>query len=112
MGLPVTVDLDGYHGDSWTQTFRLWTGDAPADLTGMTAASWAILLGDDPSLAESYVQLEVAVDVARSEVTITFPPTLALGRYRYDLELTKPDATVTTWVRGQIEMAGDVTHAV
>ena len=39
IGLPVLVNLNAYHGDSWSQTFRFLEGSIPQYLTGATVAA-------------------------------------------------------------------------
>lgn len=111
MALPVTVDLGAYHGDTWSQTFRLIRQGEPLDLTNVTAACWAIPTG--LQTATAHVELQVAIDAAAGEVTISYPAGhLDVGRWEYDLELTMPDGEVKTWVRGTLRVTQDVTNYV
>ena len=105
--LPATVHLTIYHGDTWTQAFRLRQGDTPVDLTGATVASWArpwsgpaiplaAAIGDPPT---------------SGVITLSTPaPGLPPGGYHYDLEVTDPVDQVTTWIRGQITVMDDITN--
>lgn len=110
-GLPVVVDLAAYRGDTWSQQFRLLTGETPTDLTGVTlAASCRGKLGA-PSFA---LVATVEGDPVDGTVTLSLPPggEVPYGRYDYDLEATTGDeaGTVTTWVRGQLRVDRDVTN--
>ena len=104
---PTRVDLDAYHGDTWTQTFRLKSGATPAsatpvNLTGATVACWAQNGSAEP------VPLTASVtNPTGGEVTIggsLFP-----GSYEYDLEVTLA-GVVTTWIRGQLSVEEDITN--
>lgn len=97
--LPVTVNLDAYHGDSWTQTFRFLDGTIPHDLS--TATLKAAARDDTGALT----QLTVESD-APGEVTISGE--LEAGTYEYDVQVTESDGTFT-WVRGRLIVKQDVT---
>jgi hypothetical protein len=102
--LPVTVNLRAYRGDTWAQTFRFIHDDVPIDLTDAAVASWA----ESP---EGCWQL-VAAPADDGLVTISMPdPPLDANPYSYDVEVTNPDGTITTWVRGRLTVEQDVTNA-
>jgi hypothetical protein len=106
MGLPVNVPLIAYRGDTWTQQFRfLDAPNTPHDLTGATVAAWATSK-TDPKLV-----LTVAVGPDPGVVNIGLPATVAADQYKYDVEVTDTDGTVTTWVRGNLGVTQDVTNA-
>lgn len=107
--LPVTVNLTVYHGDSWSQYFRLRQGETPLDLTGATVASWA-----RPAIKSPVVPLTAAiVDPPTSGVVVVSAPAsgpLLPWPYAYDLEITAA-GQVTTWIRGQISVTSEITNA-
>jgi len=104
--LPATVDLSAYRGDSWSQVFHFQSAGAPLNLTGATVACWA------RNSDRSAHQLPVTVDAPNGAVTLTMPSGgIPPGGYAYDVEVTMPDASVTTWVRGRLSVERDVTNA-
>lgn len=106
MPLPVDVPLDAYRGDTWAQTFRLLEGETPLDLSGATVASWARRFDG------SHETMLVTVNGTPGEITIAQPAGgLDCGSWKYDLEVTDAAGGVTTWVRGTLTVAPDVTNA-
>jgi hypothetical protein len=108
--LPVDVPLSVYRGDSWATTFRLLLeGDPPepVDLEDATVEAWARRIDG------THVEL-VCTKGAPGEVTLSAPPIdvdeLGCGVYAYDLEV-RDNGDVTTWVKGQLVVEGDVTNA-
>ena len=104
-GLPVSVDLVAYRGNSWSQLFRFLEAGTPVDLSEAEIASWACLNG-------STEVLTIAGDHAAGEVSISWPSSGPLGAGRWDYDLEVVDAgTTKTWVRGTLAVAADVTNA-
>jgi hypothetical protein len=104
-GLPVSVNLTAYRGDTWSQEFRLLRGEAPVDLTGATVAAEA------RSDAGARYDLDAAItNAAGGIIVISFPAIHPpAGSYVYDVEVV--DGTdVTTWVNGRITIVRDVTN--
>jgi hypothetical protein len=106
VSLPVKVDLYAYRGDSWEQTFRLLRGPDPIDLTGADVACEA------RDRAGSLVELTVGVpDPPSGEITVRLPAdSVPPGGYSYDIEITDSGGVVTTWVKGSLTVARDVTN--
>jgi hypothetical protein len=104
--LPVTVPLIAYHGDTWSQTFRLKQDTTPVDLTGATVVSWAAGPGGVVTLT-AFVTNPTGGELQLSAVA----GLLHTGSYVYDVEVTQGGA-VTTWVRGTLVVAADVTNQV
>ena len=99
--LPATIDLDAYHGDTWSQTFRLLEGSTPYDLTGATVtASARNQAGATTALTVTTAGLDPG------EVAIS--GTLAIGAYDYDIQVVDTNGT-NTWIRGELTVHGDVT---
>jgi hypothetical protein len=105
MGLPVTVDLKPYRGDTWSQVFRFKRGAAPVDLTGATVEAEA-----RNREGESFALVAELSDAALGEVTLRLPPeSIPPAPYTYDLEIAE-DGEVTTWIRGRLDVRRDVTN--
>lgn len=105
MSLPATADLEAYRGDTFLQAFRLLEDGDPVDLDGATVSSWA------SSGTNGTVEFVTEVTGA-GELTIGAEAgSLEALSYRYDVEVTMPDGTVKTWVRGRLKVLADVTNA-
>jgi hypothetical protein len=104
--LPARIDLSAYHGDTWSQTFKLYEAGQPADLTGATAACHL-----KPRTGATIPITATVTAPTTGEVTITLPATPPPpARYEYDLEVTKA-GVVTTWAFGHLNLRSDVTNA-
>jgi hypothetical protein len=106
--LPGTVDLTAYHGDTWSQTFKLYTApNVPLDLTGATVACWAKASRN----GQAPVTLTTTVGPGTGEIKIALPasPVPPAGPYSYDIEVTK-SGVITTWVRGLLDIRQDITN--
>jgi hypothetical protein len=104
--LPITVNLNAYRGDTWTQAFRFSKNGSPVDLSGLSIASWA----HNPMTADTVV-LEVVIDTDQDIFTIGVPTDIRHGTYDYDIEITDADGDVKTWVKGELLVERDVTNA-
>jgi hypothetical protein len=105
--LPATVNLTAYHGDTWTQTFRLKYDAVPVDLTGATIAAWA------KAWNGTIVALVTTITNALGgEFQLSLgPAVVASGSYTYDVEVRQA-AIVTTWIRGALTVTADITNPV
>src|SRR5215471_791270 len=101
--LPVTHNLRAYRGDTWAQTFRLiWEGQ-PVDLSTSTVTAWAVNCTDRWALVTTGDQ--------DGYVTVALPSGgLNPATYSYDIEVTDPNAVVTTWIRGRLTVTADITN--
>lgn len=106
VGLPALVNLTAYRGDAWSQPFRFLRDANPLDLSGYTVAAACRSPGDEV--------FPMVATVGEDEGTIAlafpageFPPP---RDYRYDIELTDANGTVTTWVAGRLRVRRDVTN--
>jgi len=102
--LPVTYTMRAYRGDTWVQTFRLKWNGVYEDLSTATVAAWAA------DCATGAQHALVTTGDASGYVTVALPAGFAVGQYAYDVEVKYADATVTTWVRGRLIVAQDVTN--
>lgn len=105
---PATVNLIAYHGDTWTQTFRLKQDTTPVDLTGALVAAWAVTFTtgavyelDATVTNPTGGELQIAIGVDGLPANI----------YTYDVEVTQGSA-VTTWIRGSLTVPADLTNRV
>ncbi len=102
-GLPVTANLIAYHGDSWSQTFRLLQGDQPVDLNGIGVSSRC--KGSD---GQTYDMLLWIDDPTGGVFHIAIPAEAGPDLYSYDIEMVDAGA-VTTWITGRLQIRPDVT---
>lgn len=126
--LPIRVDFTCYRGDAWTRLFhpiavnRLTGETAPVDMTGWTgrmqvrddvdgpirvtasSANGRITTGSQDNGQGTEWQMMVHLDAGD---TGGLPPGF-IGRY--DIELTRPDGSVTTWYYGVFRVEGDITR--
>ena len=104
MSLPAVVDLSAYRGDTWAQTFRFLIAGEPVPLDTATVAAEARKFDGE------VVPLVVSKGEP-GEVTLGLPEDgLDCGSWTYDLEVSDGGA-VTTWVRGTLTVAPDVTNS-
>jgi hypothetical protein len=103
--LPVTVNLEAYRGDTWSQSFAFKLGTNPIDLTGASVSAW---MRDPGGVTDG---LDVAIEDAPGTVTLRLPvPVPPPNAYVYDIEVTDAADVVTTWVRGRLIVRRDVTN--
>jgi hypothetical protein len=102
-GLPVTANLNAYHGDSWSQTFRLMQGANPVDLTGCIVTSSC-----RGTTGDTYTMQVFIDDPTQGTIRIEIPDGLQPDLYAYDIQVVDAGA-VTTWVSGRLQLRGDVT---
>lgn len=102
--LPVSVDLSAYRGDSWEQSFRFLHGQDPIDLSLATVKSEA-----RNANGVRITLVTVITDPLDGAIVLRLPPELTPGSYVYDIEVSI-SGTVTTWVRGTLGLARDVTN--
>lgn len=99
-------NLSIYRGDTYTFDISIASDDgSPLDLTGSVVAMLIAPKGD-------YVPFSPDIDVQGNVITITIQPHHTQGaKWRsaeYDVQITQGD-TVTTVLRGRIDMTWDVT---
>lgn len=102
--LPATYHLNAYRGDTWAQTFRFLHDGMLIDLATATVACWVRQRDQRTTLA-----CEVS---GPGQVTIAMVVGAELdpGAYAYDVEVADADGSITTWVRGRLNVARDVTN--
>lgn len=105
--LPITVDLEAYRGDSWTQTFRLLRGGAPIELNDVVIKCVALHISTTTN-----TDLVVIVEPDPGVFTLALPSDVRAGLYKYDVEITDTVGQVKTWIKGKLEIEKDVTNAI
>jgi len=104
--LPVEHDLDAYRGDTWSQMFRFSRDAAPLDLSDAVVDAWA----RNAVTGETTPLIVNVIDASDGQISISMPPDgLPWQTYAYDVEVTEA-GVVTTWVRGKLRVARDVTN--
>lgn len=103
--LPVTVNLDAYHGDTWWQSFRFKRNDAPIDLNSVSIASQARRIS-----TSILIPLVIAIESNPGLMTLSLPPDIDAGTYAYDIQITEANGDVKTWVKGKLVIEKDETN--
>jgi hypothetical protein len=113
MQQPGVYDLTMYRGDSYRWRVALWQDTAatiPVDLTGATVAAEI----RDKTAGTSVVTLGVVVtppnviDLEMTPASYEGCPTKGV----WDLQVTYPDASVRTVLKGAVAVNGDVTDSL
>jgi hypothetical protein len=101
--LPVTVHLDAYRGDSWSQRFRFLRDSTPVNLSTATVEAEA-------RHGSVYELVVTITEPTNGMITLALPSGgLDPARYDYDIEVTD-QGVITTWVRGKLTVNRDVTN--
>ena len=101
--LPVTVNLDAYEGDDWSQTFRFKTNTTPVDLSSASVLSEC----RGPGAQMFQIPTNLA-NASQGEVTLMLPEGIKAGSYYYDVQVTL-NGLITTWVTGKLNISPEVT---
>lgn len=107
------ADLELYQGDDYAGTVTVLDEfNAPADITGFTAAA-QIRRGVADSDPIVVAELDTIVDspLILLSLSKTITETLS-GRYIWDLQLTNPTGGVSTILRGRVVVTSEVTREV
>lgn len=103
--LPITVNLNAYHGDTWRQLFRFKKNDTPVDLESVTIASQARKIS-----TSIRISLVIAIESDLGLMTLSLPPDIVAGAYAYDIQITEENGDVKTWVKGKLVIEKDETN--
>lgn len=107
------ADLNIYQGDDFGATVSVLQDGAPADLTGYTARA-QIRQDVADRRGEVIAEITAAVSTSYILLSLTHEQTTALrvrsGRYVWDLEITSPDAQITTILAGGVTITSEVTR--
>jgi hypothetical protein len=108
VSLPVEIDLSLYHGDAWSQTFRLKDGAGLHDLSAATVAASARTANATTTALVATIanQTTNTGEIILSLPTDTSP--FVPGSYRYDVQVTEASG-VRTWIQGTLTIQPDVT---
>jgi hypothetical protein len=104
--LPATYDLQAYHGDTWSQSFRFNDGTNYIDLSTSSVTSEAVARSG-ADFGASYT-LDTTVESDPGTVTLRLPLGMPVGDYSYDVQVTTGQG-ITTWIRGTLTVIPDVS---
>lgn len=123
MALPESRNLTIYKGDSFSFTFRLrereedGTPGGYVDLTSVFVSSQIRANEDATTIIASFTSTIPDQTVAgnKGKVTLSLDPTVTgnagfVGGM-YDVQLTYPDSTVRTYLKGGVTVIKEVTRA-
>jgi len=103
--LPITVDLNAYHGDTWRKMFRFLRNDDPIDLNSVSIASQARRIS-----TSTLIPLDIAIEPDPGLMTLSLPDDIDAGAYAYDIQITELNGDVKTWVKGKLVIEKDETN--
>jgi hypothetical protein len=103
--LPITVNLNAYHGDTWRQLFRFKRNDTPVDLNSVSIASQARRIS-----TSSRIPLDISVETDPGLMTLSLPSDIDAGAYAYDIQIIESNGDVKTWVKGKLVIEKDETN--
>jgi len=121
MALPENRNLVIYKGDTFSLSFRLrqkQTSGAPGayvDLTGCTPKAQIRATEDSTTVLQEFTATlgdQTNVDtVGQVNLVISSADTANLSPGVWDVQVTYPDNTVTTYLRGSVTVTKEVTRA-
>jgi hypothetical protein len=110
------ADVRMYAGDTWRRTWKLKQADgAPVDLTGATARlhlrdSAGTLVVEASTGLDGRIVITGAIGQIAMTVSASVTAGIAVGRYRWALELTELGGIVTTLESGTMVILEDITY--
>jgi hypothetical protein len=112
MGLPATRDISIYRGDDYEHVIIFRAGGNPLDVSGET---FQAQVRASPSRDSGLALATFTVDDSQAAVGIVIislpkATTGSLPNGHWDLQVDNGTRQVT-WLRGAVEVEGDVTHA-
>lgn len=112
--LPIEYDLpDAYKGDTYRRIAMTVTADGqPSDLSG-GVAKMALKKGNKQVLVLSSEDGQLNVQPSGQMGVVEVPKQIIdvpAGRYLYDIQVTFPDGSRQTYVRGTLTVISDVTR--
>jgi hypothetical protein len=118
--LPAKVPLKLYRGDTriWEDTFRTApvapaTVGAPIDLTGYSFLA-QIRVTSDATVVMAVIGVEIIDGPAgriRRTLTAAEAKKLVVGTAYWDLQVTRPDGFVRTYMAGMVRILSDVSRS-
>lgn len=114
--LPVSKNITVYQGDTFDLVFRLRnpdTSEGPGsyiDLTGCTAKAQVRSTEIDPTVLAEFTP---TVDGVNGQVSLRLSSTQTAGLAAgvWDVQLTFPDGTIKTYLKGTVTVVKEVTRA-
>jgi nitrogen fixation protein FixH len=110
---PGNYNLGLYRGDSYQWEFHLWQDATKTTAVDLTGATVEAEIRDKPGGSTVFaltttVTLPNVIDV---EMPAALWAAFALTAGVWDLEVTAPDGTVSTYVAGKVTVTADVTNS-
>lgn len=110
---PATHNFDVYAGDTYTFTITYKENSVGVDLTGTTLASSIATAAGETATTTMTVTAAADQTANPGQMNVTLPAAnsdlLTGASYVYDIEVTWPDTSVQTILRGTITVTQDVT---
>ena len=111
MGLPAQQNLAIYKGDTFVFQFQLLTPESEVvDLTGVEVKAQIRATEDSGSVVAEF---DASHDDDGGTVTLALTPlqtTAIVANGKWDVQLTFPDTTVKTYLRGDVVLTKEVTR--
>lgn len=115
MAVPAQKNLTFYQGDTWILQFRLKDSTGHyIDLTGATPTAQVRQTQASSSVSATWTCTLDNQTTNAGGVTMVLASgttTALTGTYVYDVQLTYSDATVKTYLYGNITVINEVTHS-
>lgn len=116
--LPGTKDLAIYQGDTFILRLRLKLSTARnvndyIDLTGCSVVAQIRSTEDSNTIIAPFTTVVENQTTNKGEVTISLANTTTTAMTQdglYDVQVTFPDGTVTTYLRGKVTLTKEVTR--
>jgi hypothetical protein len=109
--VPGKVDFNVYRGDTFVQEIEVQENDTPYDFTNCTVRMKMKWEHSEDTVEELVSPTSITLATGKMTLNLTAAETAALQpvKYRYDIQLTKPNAQVITLIRGAFQILKDVT---
>lgn len=109
-GMPLRL----IRGDTWKRTWIIKDQAGPINLTGATARLQLRTMDDTLVAEASTANGRITITPLEGRIDMTMPAgvmaSLDVGLYKFDLEVTYPDNTVSTYEQGTVNLIPDVTR--
>lgn len=114
MGTPATLDISIYRGDDYVHQFTFMDNEDPPAPKDLTAYTFKAQIRDRPENGQ-ILYAEFDIDTSQAEdgiIILSLPASVTTFSPGYwDLETDDGD-NVQTWLKGTVNVSGDVTREV
>jgi hypothetical protein len=115
--MPAQQNFSAYGGDTFKRVFKFLEDDLT---TPIVISTWEFAMelkynGKGTAVLKLTTTPAAGLTkggVANNELTMLTPMPHKPGMYSYDLEITKPDGTIVTYISGIFTITQDITNAV